>query len=172
MKIQTIEYGLNDTIRIKKKEALVIPYSYKFLNDFDTQNDFGKNCFTKSWSFGTIPIMGILTPKKLGQSYFKIVGKSMVSELGKYFVFWQFREPWNLKKTFLDDISFRLKSLKIIAAQSAKAKRGGSHYWIIYQQDNGAERVVRGQEFGLDFENAISMQNLELCVARGMEEGM
>ena len=41
--IQTIEYGLNDMIRIKKKvERTHLHTRYEFSNDIDAQSDFGK----------------------------------------------------------------------------------------------------------------------------------
>ena len=40
--IQTIEYGLNDTIRITKNEVILMLYTFT-PSDFNAQNDFDKN---------------------------------------------------------------------------------------------------------------------------------
>ena len=51
--IQTIEYGLDDTIRIKKKGVtytdtlLIYTLWCEFSNDSDAQSDFGKNFVKK-----------------------------------------------------------------------------------------------------------------------------
>ena len=63
MQIQTIEYDLNVTIRIKKKEVILILHSvtlslwYDFSNDLDSQIDFGKFLSLKCWSLGTFLIL-------------------------------------------------------------------------------------------------------------------
>ena len=52
--IQTIEYGPDDTIRIKSKEVVIlIPYSYA-PSDMNFQRILANFCLTKSWSVGII----------------------------------------------------------------------------------------------------------------------